>query len=412
MISNDLFIKIVVFGFVLVIILLIIMFFMLISFSKNKKGNFDFRDEFHNIKESLIKNDNENHVEIIKQNNENYIKLSKELTISLDKLRETNENKLNEIRKENDEKLNEIRKVNEEKLNLIEKNINDKLEKSLNERLDKSFQTIGEQLQNLHKTLGELQNLSTGVDDLKKTLTNVKTRGVFGEKQLENILENIMTKAQYETQYKINGEDNKIVDFAIRIPNKDDEGDLFLPIDSKFPNDMYSNVVEASQKGSEELVIKAQNELRAAILSQAKSISEKYINPPITTDFALMFLPTEGLYSECLRINNLCEDCQQKYKVILVGPTTITALINSLSIGFKYLKVNKYSKEINRILQAIKMQYEKFGEDIAKTKDRLRLAQESTENLEKRNAMINNKLKSISNMDEVEAKKILNIEGE
>ena len=403
--------RILLYGLCVIFVVLVLMLVLIIKLLRNKKG-YEFKDSFYNMEMSLMKNDNNNHVEIIKQNNENHMKISKELKESLDVLRETNEKKLNEIRKENDEKLNEIRKVNEEKLNLIERNINEKLDKSLNERLDKSFQTIGEQLQNLHMTLGELQNLSTGVDDLKKTLTNVKTRGVFGEKQLENILENIMTKAQYETQYKINGEENRIVDFAIRIPNKDDEGDLFLPIDSKFPNDMYNKVVEASQKGNEELLIKAQNELKTAILSQAKSINEKYINPPVTTDFALMFLPTEGLYSECLRINDLCDDCQKKYKVILVGPTTITALINSLSIGFKYLKVNKYSNEINKILQAIKTQYEKFGDDILKTKDRLRLAQESTENLEKRNNMINSKLKSISNMDEVEAKKILSIESE
>lgn len=409
-IGNETLVYILVIAIIVFVLILIVLFTLILKSSKPKNDSFNFNEEFHEMEKKLIESDYKNFLAIIKQSNDNHMKLSKELYDSLDSIRETNEKKLNEIRTANEEKLNELRQLNENKLSLIERNINDKLDKSLNERLDKSFQTIGEQLQNLHMTLGELQNLSTGVDDLNKTLSNVKSRGIFGEKQLENILDNIMTKSQYESQYKLNGEDNRLVDFAIRIPNKDDDGDIFLPIDSKFPNDIYLKVVEASQKANDELLSSAQNELKSAILTQAKSISEKYIIPPITTEFALMFLPTEGLYSECLRINSLCEDCQQKYKVILVGPTTITALINSLSIGFKYLKVNKYSREINKILQAIKTQYERFGDEILKTKDRLRLAQESTENLEKRNNMINSKLKSITNMDEVEAKKILGIE--
>lgn len=310
-----------------------------------------------------------------------------------------------------EEKLDKIRTTNERKLDYIENRINEKLDKSLNERLDSSFKIIGEQFQNLNKNIGELQTLSSGVSDLQKTLSNVKTRGVFGEKQLENILENILGNShQWERQYRIADEEDRRVDFVIKIPNKDDSGDLYLPIDAKFPSDMYNKIIDASKSGSEVELLSAIKDLKAAIIKEAMSIRDKYVVPPITTDFALMYLPTEGLYSECLRIDGLSEELQNKYKVIIVGPTTVTAIINSFSVGFKYLKISKSSSEINKILQAIKTQYESFGEEIAKTKERLRLATESTEKLEKRNDTITKKLKNIDALDTNEANNLLGID--
>lgn len=307
--------------------------------------------------------------------------------------------------------LEKIRTSNEKKLDSIEKHINEKLDKSLNERLDSSFKIIGEQFQNLNKNIGELQTLSNGVSDLQKTLSNVKTRGVFGEKQLENILENVLGNShQWERQFKIADDENRRVDFVIKIPNKDDDNELYLPIDAKFPSDMYNKIVDASKSGSEIALMNAIKELKTAITKEALSIRDKYVMPPITTDFALMYLPTEGLYSECLRIAGLTEELQNKYKVVLVGPTTVTAIINSFSVGFKYLKISKSSNEINKILQAIKTQYEKFGEEIEFTKEKLRQASDSTEKLEKRNDMITRKLKNIDALDTTSANNLLGID--
>ena len=211
-------------------------------------------------------------------------------------------------------------------------------------------------------------------------------------------------------QFRIKNNDEKKIDFAIKIPNKDDDGFIYLPIDAKFPNDRYLDVVKASAERNEERLNAAIKSLKEAILIQARSISEKYIEPPITTEFAIMFLPTEGLYAEVLRIDGLAEDCQNKYKILLAGPTTITALINSFSIGFKFLQVNKNSKEIAKILQAIKVQYNRFGEEIDKTKKSLEKATESTEQLAKRNQMITNKLRSFESIEVSESDSLLGID--
>ncbi|MDO5564546.1 MAG: DNA recombination protein RmuC, partial [Eubacteriales bacterium] len=285
-----------------------------------------------------------------------------------------------------------------------------KLDKSLNERLDNSFKTIGEQLQNLHKNLGELQSLSVGVDSLQKTLSNVKTRGVFGEIQLSNILANTMDKSQYEEQFVIKENKDERVDFAIKIPDKDAKDNfLYLPIDAKFPSDMYLHIVNASNEKNQEALNRAIEELRRAIEKQAKSIKDKYIDTPKTTAFAILFLPTEALYAEVLRIDGLAEKCQNEYNIIIQGPTTITALINSFSIGFKYLTVNKKAFEIGKTLEAIKGQYNIFSDLIIKTKKKLEDAKKATEDLSFRNEQINKKLKNIASLPSVESNKQLEI---
>ena len=384
----------------LLFVIIILQIVIFVNLKNSNQKNLNFADNIKNLETTIIKEENENYVKVIKQLETSQINLINTLNKSLENLRDMN-----------DKKLNEIRQSNEEKLNQIDKNINDRLEISLNDKIDKSFSNIGEQLAKLYKTTGELQNLSVGVTDLQKTLSNVKTRGVFGERQLESILSNMLTSNQYEIQYKLNNEDNRIVDFAIKIPEKNGENFIYLPIDSKFPSDYYTKVVRASETGNEELVKSAVKELRTEVLNQAKSISEKYIIPPITTDFALMFLPTEGLYSECLRIDNLAEDCY-KYKILFVGPTTISAIINSLSIGFRYLKVNEKSVEINKMLQAIRSQYDKFGEEVEKAKDNIRKAQDSVEKIDKRRNLIDKNLKSIDRIDIKSSNDLLGIDYE
>ncbi|MBP3200701.1 MAG: DNA recombination protein RmuC [Lachnospiraceae bacterium] len=387
---------------IIILLLILVIVLMFAVFNKNANKNNDINNInklLNELEKSIIKDSNEGFVKILNQNQLNVDKMTKEMQESLEKLNNTNE-----------KKLNEIRYANEEKLNVIEKNINDKLDKSLNERLDSSFKTIGEQLQNLQVTNGKLLNMSTTITDLQKSLSNVKTRGVFGEKQLDDILSNIMTQNMYETQFRIKNNDEKKIDFAIKIPNKDDDGFIYLPIDAKFPNDRYLDVIEASENRDEEALKVAIKNLKDEVLKQAKSISDKYIEPPITTEFAIMFLPTEGLYAECLRIKDLADVCQKDYNVLLAGPTTITALINSFSIGFKFLQVNKNSKEIAKILQAIKVQYGKFDEEIDKAKKSLESATRSTEQLSKRNKIITSKLKSFEEIDVNTSDEILGID--
>ena len=382
--------------FIAIITLIII---MIVNNSRKKDESRYFASMIKELEKNVLKDSNDGFVKILNQNHINIEKFTKGMQESLDKINSTNE-----------KKLNEIRSANEEKLNVIEKNINEKLDKSLNERLDNSFKTIAAELQNLQKTNGELLSMSGTITDLQKSLSSVKERGVFGEKQLENIIESIMTSNMYERQFRLKKNVEDKIDVAIKIPNKDDDGFVYLPIDAKFPNDRYLDVVRASQERNEIALNSAIKGLKDAIFVQARSISEKYIEPPITTEFAIMFLPTEGLYAEALRIDGLAEDCQSKYKILLAGPTTITALINSFSIGFKFLQVNKNSKEIARILQAIKVQYGKFGEEIDKTKKSIEKAAESTEQLAKRNQMITNKLKSFEGIGIEESDNLLGLE--
>ena len=387
---------------ILVLLLIGIVALVIIVISNNSKKRDESRylaTMIKDLEKNVIKDSNDGFVKILNQNQINSTNLTKGMQESLDKINNTNE-----------KKLNEIRVANEEKLNVIEKNINEKLDKSLNERLDNSFKTIAAELQNLQKTNGELLSMSGTITDLQKSLSSVKERGVFGEKQLESIIESIMTSNMYERQFRLKKTVEDKIDVAIKIPNKDDDGFVYLPIDAKFPNDRYLDVVRASQERNEDALNVAIKALKDAIIIQARSISEKYIDPPITTEFAIMFLPTEGLYAEVLRINGLAEECQNKYKILLAGPTTITALINSFSIGFKFLQVNKNSKEIAKILQAIKVQYARFGDEIDKTKKSIEKAAESTDQLARRNQMITSKLKSFDGIGVEESDNILGIE--
>ena len=393
---------VIIIGVIFLVLILLILVFTIMNFVNLGKKQDDTKDIFsiiNKMEKNVIQDANDNFVKILNQNQNNSVNLSKVMQESLEKINSTNENKLNEIRT-----------ANEEKLNVIERNINDKLDKSLNERLDNSFKTIGEQLQSLQVTNGQLLSMSGTITDLQKSLSSVKARGIFGEKQLESILESIMTSNMYEKQFKIKKNSEEKVDFVIKIPNKDDDGFVYLPIDAKFPNDRYMDVVNAANSRDENLLNVAIKNLKDAIIFQAKSISEKYIEPPLTTEFAIMFLPTEGLYAECLRIDGLADDCQKNHKILLAGPTTITALINSFSVGFRFLQINKNSKKIAEILQAIKAQYGKFEEEIEKTKRSIDSAAKSTEQLSKRNSMITSKLKGFDAIGVEESNNILEID--
>lgn len=309
--------------------------------------------------------------------------------------------------------LREIQNANDSRLKEIQNNVNEKLDKSLNERLDSSFKQIGDQLSTLYRSLGELQSLSAGVADLQRTLSNVKTRGIFGELQLKNILMDIMDDSQYEENVATKRKSSERVEFAIKIPDKEDTGTfIYLPIDSKFPADIYNKIVDASSQADAEGLKQAGKELEQRIKAEARAIRDKYIDPPNTTDFAIMFLPTEGLYAEVVRMAGLTEWCQNECKIVISGPTTLVALLNSLSIGFRYLTVNKNSKEILKTLSAVKAQYQRFGQLILKTQKKLQEAQAAADDLQNRNEMIQKKLAKVEVMEEPDASKTLGISEE
>ena len=294
------------------------------------------------------------------------------------------------------------------RLSQIQGNVNEKLDRSLNERLDENFRQVGERLESLYKSLGELKNLETGVTSLNKTLSNVKSRGVYGEMQLGNILANILDKSQYEANVasKLNASD--FVEYAVKIPDKDNKGGfIYLPVDSKFPADIYGKIADAERDADAAALKAARKELKDRIRSEAMSIRDKYVAPPYTTDFAVMFLPTESLYAEVLRIDGLAEECQTKYKIVIAGPMTLTAMINSLSVGFRYLTVNKKTDEILKTLSAFKTQFEKFDDLIGQTQKSLEAAQKKTEKLHDRNRLIRDKLKKVESLDYDESMELI-----
>ena len=306
-----------------------------------------------------------------------------------------------------------MQESNKQNLSDIQSEINKKLDSSLNERLDASFKTVGEQLNRLYVSLGELSKLESGVSSLNRTLSNVKTRGIFGEMQLGNILADILAPSLYDQNVvtkKSEGANRDAVEFAVRIPDKEAPGEfMYLPIDSKFPDAAYSRIRSAAERGDAEEMQRGVKELEQRVRTDAKDIRDKYLDPPHTTDFGIMFLPTESLYAEVLRIPGLAEDCRSRYHVVLSGPTTIAALLNSLSIGFRYMAVNKDSQNILKLLAAIKSQYGTLSKLIETAGSRIDLAKKATDDLQRRTDMINKKLSDVEELDPIEAQSLLQI---
>lgn len=338
-------------------------------------------------------------IDVIKEISEGQFKNQEAIRRSLMEMQESTEKRLlansTTVNKSISEGLSTIQEATDRKLTEIQKNVDAKLDKNLNERLDESFKQVGERLESLYKSLGELKSLESGVVNLNKTLSNVKARGVYGEMALENILANILDNSQYDTNVATKPRSTERVEFAVKIPDKDNKGFIYLPIDSKFPADTYANVLEAAENADAVALKAAIGELKIRIRKEAMTIRDKYIAPPHTTDFAIMFLPTEGLYSEVLRIDGLVEECQEKCKIVIAGPTTLTALLNSLSVGFKYLTVNKKSEEIMKLLGNFKGQFEKFNDLITRTQNRISDAQKAADQLRDRSSMIQKKLDKV-----------------
>ncbi|MEF3280320.1 MAG: DNA recombination protein RmuC [Elusimicrobiota bacterium] len=301
---------------------------------------------------------------------------------------------LNLLTKSIDSKLKDIMENNDKKLEQMRQTVDEKLQSTLEKRLSESFKSVSDQLENVYKGLGEMRNIAGEVGDLKRVLTNVKSRGIFGEIQLKNILDDILTKEQYEENVRISK--GSIVEFAIKIPSKDEHGkNVLLPIDAKYPRQDYEKILDAQQKADTSSLEKAVKALADRVKSEARDISEKYINPPETTDFALLFLPSEGLFAEVLRIPGFFEDIRKNYSVIITGPTTITAILNSLQMGFRTLAIEKRSYEVWKILGSVKKEFQIFGDTLAKTRKKLEEAADNIEKAEKRSQIIGKKLKNV-----------------
>ena len=305
----------------------------------------------------------------------------------------------------------EMQESNKQNITDIQAEINRKLDTSLNERLDASFRTVGEQLNRLYVSLGELSKLESGVSSLNRTLSNVKTRGIYGEMQLENILADILAPSLYDRNVvtkRSEGANREAVEFAVKIPDKEAPGEfMYLPIDSKFPDSAYSRIMKAAERADAEEMQRGMRELEQRVRTDAKDIRDKYLDPPHTTDFGIMFLPTESLYAEVLRIPGLAEDCRTRYHVVLSGPTTLAALLNSLSIGFRYMAVNKDSRNILKLLAAIKSQYATLSKLIETAGTRIDLARKATDDLQRRADLINKKLSDVEELDPVESQSLL-----
>jgi DNA recombination protein RmuC len=292
-------------------------------------------------------------------------------------------------------RLQDLQADNSRKLEEMRATVDEKLHDTLEKRLGESFRQVSDRLEQVYRGLGEMRSLAVGVGDLKKVLTNVKTRGTWGEIQLGAILEQILTPDQYDVNVATRKGSSERVEFAVRLPGQDTSGTVWLPIDAKFPQEDYQRLVDAQEASDREQADKSVRSLEVRIKGEAKHIREKYIDPPYTTDFGIMFLPVEGLYAEVLRRPGLCDFLQREYRVVVTGPTTLAALLNSLQMGFRTLAVEKRSSEVWQLLGAVKAEFGKFGEVLAKTKKKLQEASNTIDSAQVRTRVITRKLRKI-----------------
>lgn len=321
-------------------------------------------------------------------------------TNQINSLTQTNEAKLDKLQDKVESQLKEIQDKNDKKLEEMRQTVDEKLHSTLEKRLGESFKLVSERLEAVREGLGEMKNLAVGVGDLKKVLTNVKVRGTWGEVQLENLIEQILTPDQYAKNISTKKDSNDRVEFAIKMPGRSEnkDGMCWLPIDAKFPTEDYQRLQSAQDSADPVLIEEASKALENRIKGEAKSISEKYIDPPNTTDVALLFLPVEGLFAEVLRRPGLFEKIQSENKVILTGPTTLTAILNSLQMGFRTLAIEKRSSEVWSLLGTVKTEFTKFGDVLDKTQDKLRQASDTIDSAKTRTRAIERKLRDVQEL--------------
>ena len=317
---------------------------------------------------------------------------------TLDKMTKSNEASMDKINNNVEKRLDQILSNNDKKLDDMRKTVDEKLDEGLEKRFKESFKFMNEQFDQVSGKLGEMKTIANSVSDFKRILTNVKTRGTFGEIQLENMLSQMLSSTQYKKNVQIRENDSKRVDYAILLPGDSEGKEVYLPIDSKFPVESYNSLLEAIENNQEKQIEKSRKAIERKVRDDAKSISEKYINPPMTTSFAIMYIATEGLYSEILKNTELMGKLQNEYRIIVSGPTTFSAMLNSLQLGFKTLTMQKYSKEIWEALESFKTEFNTFTGLLSKTQKKVGEVSNTIDDATRRTKIIQKKLDSVANI--------------
>ncbi|QJW85853.1 DNA recombination protein RmuC [Ramlibacter terrae] len=321
---------------------------------------------------------------------------------------ESNALRMAEVRGTLESQLNALQAANTAKLEEMRQTVDEKLQTTLEARLGESFKQVAERLEQVHHGLGQMQSLAQGVGDLQRVLTNVKTRGMFGEVQLENLLEQVLTPEQFGKQVETKPRSNQRVDFAIKFPGRSADGEpVWLPIDAKFPREDYERLLEAHDRADAAAVDSAGRALEVRIREEAKSICEYYLCPPYTTDFAILFLPIESLYAEVLRRPGLMDKIQRDYRVTLAGPTTLLAMLNSLHMGFRTLALEQQASEVWKVLGAVKTEFERYGEWVARIREQVQKASDTLEKADTRTKQMRRALKVVEALPEAQAQALL-----
>ena len=336
--------------------------------------------------------------------------LSDTLTTQLQSLSEANARRLGEVRATLESQLAQLQQNNAAKLDEMRQTVDEKLQTTLETRLGESFKQVADRLEQVHKGLGEMQSLAQGVGDLQRVLTNVKTRGIFGEVQLEALLEQVLTPEQYGKQVETKPRSNQRVDFAVRFPGRVADGaPVWLPIDAKFPRDDYERLLDAHERADAVAAELSAKALEARIRGEAKSIAESYLAPPHTTDFAILFLPIESLYAEVLRRPGLMDSLQRDYRVTLAGPTTLLAMLNSLHMGFRTLALEQQASEVWKVLGAVKTEFERYGEWVARIREQVQKASDTLDKADTRTRQLRRALKVVEALPDAQAQAVLAI---
>lgn len=380
-------IVLVVLGVVIVILLVVLMF--------KKPAQSELSADFKAMEERLIRVEGE----VGKINpaiDRNFRENRKEINENLERMQNSNARSIEQLRTGNEKKLEEMRET-----------VDEKLKASVEKRFNESFKSISTQLTQVYQGLGEMKNLATGVGDLKKVMEGVKTRGIYGEVQLGAIIEDILNKAQYEENVVTKKGSSDRVEFAIKMPGKDDDSLVYLPIDSKFPVENYSRLIAAYENGEKAEIEKYSKALAADVKEQAKKISTKYLDPPMTTDFGIMFVPTESLYAEILRIPGLSDEVRQKHHVSITSPSTLPVALNGLLMGFKTVAIEKRSAEVWQTLGAVKTQFGKFSDLLEGVQKKLQESANKIENAKTTSRQIERKLKNVEELPENESVKLI-----
>ena len=385
-----------------VVILLVIVIVLIVRKSGNKGESADYKA----MEERLIRMEGE----IAKINPEidrNFRENRKEMSENMVRMQSSNEKSLELLRAGNEKKLEQMRTSNEKSLEEMRETVDEKLKASVEKRFNESFKSISTQLTQVYQGLGEMKNLANGVGDLKKVMEGVKTRGIYGEVQLGAIIEDILNKSQYEENIVTKKGSNDRVEFAIKMPGKDTESLVYLPIDSKFPVENYSRLLAAYDNGSKSEIEKYSKALASDVKEQAKKISSKYLDPPMTTDFGIMFVPTESLYAEILRVPGLSDEVRQKYHVSITSPSTLPVALNGLLMGFKTVAIEKRSAEVWATLGAVKTQFGKFGDLLEGVQKKLVESANKIESAKTTSRSIERKLRDVEELPESDSVKLI-----